>query len=71
MSRQSKRQKTIAQMKLRNIEPKTRNQDKAFMYDENGENLLMLGLPGTGKPFWHYILPCKIWKTIYMIILRL
>lgn len=38
-------------MQLRNIEAKTRNQDIAFSYDETGDNILMLGLPGTGKTF--------------------
>lgn len=36
---------------LQTIKPKTINQSKAFDYYDNGKNLLLHGLPGTGKTF--------------------
>ncbi len=48
MTRQTKRQKNNnGLMKLRSIDPKTRNQEAAFDANDRIDNIMMLGLPGT------------------------
>jgi len=52
MSRQqTKRQKVVSTMALKTIKPKTGNQKKAFTENDKEQNLLLYGLPGTGKTF--------------------
>ena len=55
MSRKQKRSEeriTISNgLKIKNIKPKTDNQELVFKDFTNGKNLLIHGLPGTGKSF--------------------
>ena len=43
--------KSVYSLKLREISPKTTNQERVFKDFTNGKNLLIHGLPGTGKSF--------------------
>lgn len=43
--------KPALNLKLRDINPKTKNQEAVFKDFTNGKNLLIHGLPGTGKSF--------------------
>jgi len=38
-------------MKIRNIHPKTKNQERTFEAYDDGQNLILHGSPGTGKTF--------------------
>lgn len=53
-SKQNKRQESQQQknhLVLKSISPKTNNQEQIFREFTNGKNLLIHGLPGTGKSF--------------------
>jgi len=49
--RKEQQQAKNSSLKIRNIQPKTKNQDKVFMDFDDGYNLLLHGLAGTGKTF--------------------
>ena len=52
--KQQKRQEqkqTKNNLELKNVTPKTKNQEIVFKEFINGKNLLIHGLPGTGKSF--------------------
>jgi len=54
LMKQQKRQETQKQrnsLELKTIQPKTKNQELIFKEFINGKNLLIHGLPGTGKSF--------------------
>jgi len=54
INKQLKRQEQQKQrnsLELKNIQPKTKNQELIFKEFINGKNLLVHGLPGTGKSF--------------------
>lgn len=48
---QQQNQKVKTSLELRHINPKTQNQEHVFKDFTNGKNLLIHGLPGTGKSF--------------------
>lgn len=48
--RQENKQNKLS-LELKQIQPKTRNQERVFKDFTNGRNLLIHGLPGTGKSF--------------------
>lgn len=49
--RKEQQQAKNSSLKIRNVQPKTKNQDKVFMDFDDGYNLLLHGLAGTGKTF--------------------
>jgi phosphate starvation-inducible protein PhoH len=49
--RKEQQQGKNSSLKIRNVQPKTKNQDKVFMDFDDGYNLLLHGLAGTGKTF--------------------
>lgn len=56
-AQQQAQQKNI--LTLRHVQPKTENQEKIFKEFVNGKNLLIHGLPGTGKTFISMYLALK------------
>lgn len=49
--RKEQQQAKNSSLKIRNIQAKTQNQDKVFLDFDDGYNLLLHGLAGTGKTF--------------------
>ena len=49
--RKEQQQTKNSSLKIRNIQAKTQNQDKVFLDFDDGYNLLLHGLAGTGKTF--------------------
>lgn len=49
--RKEQQQTKNSSLKIRNVQPKTHNQDRAFQNFDDGYNLLLHGLAGTGKTF--------------------